>query len=393
MNAPIFPNETLTHILDFAIDYMEEERDTSDSSGFEQGLLKLSSISQLFRTVALPVIFRHIDLYSFEQGLGFLDLIAHPSCPIAGGIFTLQISIYLNEFPNIADEVAAFTLAWHTVVPRLVRLTTLVVAFSINDTGFPDRFFNVYQAHQLPNLLKLAFFAHPSGDVDFSSSTSGDESSEDEGEDNREQAFVDEKEDEDEEQCPFWDLDNCGGWASVLCDNRLNRLHYIVLSLPPPAFGPPTYRRLNQVITSWFPSLAPESSLRKFILHSGYRDETDEITRYRDDHPDPVFEDILNYEQRQEYLKTHPDTVPDDLIEGPDSSMHGPGNPGDLDLPGVIWDRSVVEGVSVWCLGSRWSDAYCEFGEHLFFDEIRLGSMRAWRLSGEASEWFRAERE
>ncbi|KAK7013919.1 hypothetical protein R3P38DRAFT_2788178 [Favolaschia claudopus] len=347
------------------------------------------------------VIFRHmhIDLYSFERGLGFLDTIAHPQCPIAGRIFTIQISVSLVDNPDIADRIAAFTLSWHTIVPRLLGLTTLVVAFRPDDIGFPNRFFNIYRAHELPNLRKLAFFAHLACNIDPSLSNSGDESSEDDGEeasvDEDEEAFVDQDDEEDEveEPHPLWDLDHCGAWASVLCDHRLNSLHHILFSLPQPAFWPPTYRRLNPVISSWFPSLVAESSLCSFVQHAGYRDESVEILRYRENHPDPIFEELLNYEEIDAYLQDHPDVVPEQLLEGPDSSIQGAGDPSDLGIPGVIFERSVVEEVSVWRLVPRWGDPYCGLGEHLFFDQFQLAEMWRWRLSGDASAWIGAERE
>ncbi|KAK6985186.1 hypothetical protein R3P38DRAFT_3230849 [Favolaschia claudopus] len=415
MNAPIFPNETMMQILDFAVEDMEEERDRRNlnSEDFEEEIMKLCKVSSLYRTVLLPVLFRHVDLHSFRRGLRFLETIAHPRCPIAGGIFTIQICVYLDDNPDIAEHAFAFVLAWGAIVPRLLRLSTLVVAFCPEDAQFPNFFFDNYRPHELPNLRKLAFFSHMRGDDKFSVSTGGDESDEDDGEDasidddeeEEDASNANDKEEEDagtvdnedddahsEDEPPFWDVDNCAVWAAVLCDNRLNHLHHIIFSLPQPAFWPPTYRRLHQLVASWFPSVSAASSLRSFVLHSGYRDETEEVSDYRDDHLDPIFDDLFNREEINEYIETHPDLVPEQLIDGPASSMHGHGHPGDLGIPAVIFERSVVENVSVWQFVSRWDDAYCGLGEHLFFDHYRTEDSWMWRLSGKSSHWFQARR-
>ncbi|KAK7013852.1 hypothetical protein R3P38DRAFT_3206419 [Favolaschia claudopus] len=396
MNAPIFPNETMAHILDFAVENMADERNTRDTTDFEEEILELCKVSRLYRTVLLPVLFRHVDLHSFRRGLRFLDTIAHPQSPIASGIFTIQICVYLDDDPEFADHAAAFRLAWRTIVPRLVRLSTLVVAFRPEDAEFPNHFFDVYRPHQLPNLRKLAFFSHMRGDAAFSVSTGGGESDHDGGEDasidddeeeEEDDASVDDDEkdedddtDSEDEPPAFWDIDNCSAWAAVLCDDRLNHLHHIIFSLPQPAFWPPTYRRLHQLVASWLPSVSAASSLRSFVLHSGYRDETEEVSNYRDDHLDPVFDDLFTREKKLEYIKTHLDLVPEQLIDGPDSSMYGRNDPGDLGIPAVIFERSVINDVSVWELMTRWDDAYCGLGEHLLFEHFRTTDAWMWPL-------------
>ncbi|KAJ6470811.1 hypothetical protein C8R47DRAFT_1148424, partial [Mycena vitilis] len=276
-----------------------------------------------------PLLFRHVNLVSFENAFALFELFQQNN-KLPLGVRTLQISMDLypfmtdeNDEEAIVDDpdVTNFWKLWNIWRPKMSNIHTIIVCFRHDDGDFLDRLIEKAHLDRMDSLKKLHLRPSP------------------------------------DEYCPFevedtgvadpgpWDSST---WVSAIA--RLGHLQHLILSTPYIPFWPPTSHRVNALHSQWFAELPPSAKLMTFVLHCGWAEDHKRFTSFEEDNEENDIPDGLigSYETR------NPSFPP------------APSVPGDGYTPTLVWTRDVAD--NTW---EEDGEPYCGYGEHLYFDEMR----------------------
>ncbi|KAJ7449525.1 hypothetical protein FB451DRAFT_1566870 [Mycena latifolia] len=291
-------------------------------------LIELISLNRVFQYALQPFLFRHINFRTFMDAFSFLHLIEESQVPLARGIRTLQISMDLDtniEDPAYLEQCTAFWGAWLTLSSKMTALHTLVICYEIQDDECLERFLIQGHLDQIPSLRKLHLMPI------------------------KEQATFREENDDRPDDGP-WSGDT---WQASLCSPKLGNITDIIISTSAYPFWPPTWKEARQLWLHWFGHLPPASPLRRVVLHCGYADECERVDEYADANDQTDGDE----------------SVPRGLTGWYDTRIDGsPHVIGDGYHPTLVWTKNRAN--------RDWEedgDAYCGFGEHLYFESSRVG--------------------
>ncbi|KAJ7601763.1 hypothetical protein DFH06DRAFT_1489142 [Mycena polygramma] len=344
-------------------------------------ICRLTTAGSAFRCALQPFLFRHVNLRGFNEVIQLFEIFQRArafkvAVHLASGIHTLQISIDLDPAAHNTsdstdgeseasltsagtedesgtssgnlDNFSRILLGW---LPLMTQLHTLILCFDEEDADFLVRFLDEAPLQGMVTLRKLHCLSLRLNVDDLDRYADGHDGGP-------------------------WDADV---WSMTLCHPQLSCLEYLIISTPTMPFWPPTWDQARKLHRRWFDDLPACSNLSTFVLHCGYADDRCRLEEYGQT---LGFGNATHLASRSR----EPHGMPIGLKGGLDTNLSGPSECQDQTVPAMVWGRSRrPDGQWEWSETS--GDMYCGLGEHLYFEQVRMGPPDA-RMYGDEAALF-----